>query len=178
MRLARQGKTAEALDHLAGLRGAGFSRRQAHRGGRRPGLAQPRRPSSSKSSSKAGQSAEANGEAAGAKAKNGWECSVQPAADKDGQATLSEGNTAFDGRLRLLVFIFAIDDKAAAARPVVAGYGKAGELLAQWYKEGTAAGNHGDLYDNRDGGHSYMRFQTFPQLTRVIYGEESESGGT
>ncbi len=170
--LARQGKTVEALDHLAKAVELGYHDAQhiaadddlasLHKEARFQRLV-----------AQAGEAAGASSEAAGA-GVGGWKYNVQPAADKDGQAMVSESNTAFNSRLHLLVSLFAIDDKAAAARPVVAGYGKAGELLDKWYKEGTAAGNHGDLYDNRDGGHSYMSFRTFPQLTRVIYGEEAK----
>jgi hypothetical protein len=170
--LARQGKTVEALDHLAKAVELGYH--DAKHIEADDDLASLRKEARfQRLVAQAGEAAGANGEAAGA-GVGGWKYSVQPAAAKDGQATVSESNTAFNSRLNLLVSLFAIDDKAAAARPVVAGYGKAGELLAQWYKEGTAAGNHGDLYDNRDGGHSYMNFRTFPQLTRVIYGEEAQ----
>ncbi len=156
--LARQGKTVEALDHLANAVELGFH--DAKHIAADDDLASLR---------KEARFQRLVAQAAGA-GVGGWKYSVQPAAAKDGQATLSESNTAFDGRLHLLVSLFAIDDKAAAAQPVVAGYGKAGELLAQWYKEGTAAGNHGDLYDNRDGGHSYMNFKTLSsrQLTIIV----------
>jgi len=42
-------------------------------------------------------------------------------------------------------------------------------LLRQWYREGTAAGNIGDFYDNRDRGHSRLDLRKFPQLDRVTY---------
>lgn len=163
--MARQGKTVEALDHLAKAVELGFH--DAKHITADEDLASLRK--EARFEKLVAQVGEAAGTGAG-----GWKYNVQPAADKDGQATVSESNTVFNSQLNLFVSLFAIDDKAAAARPVVAGYGKAGELLAQWYKEGTAAGNHGDLYDNRDGGHSYMNFKTFPQLTRVIYGEEAQ----
>ena len=40
------------------------------------------------------------------------------------------------------------------AKPITADGGKVGQLLKQWWKEGTAAGDAGDFYDNRDGDHS------------------------
>lgn len=47
-----------------------------------------------------------------------------------------------------------------------------GKLLRQWYKEGTAAGNTGDFYDNRDRGHSLLNTQPYPQLDKVEYTKE------
>ena len=38
-------------------------------------------------------------------------------------------------------------------KPVTMIKGKVGDLLRRWYAEGTAAGNVGDYYDNRDSGH-------------------------
>ena len=46
---------------------------------------------------------------------------------------------------------------------------KVAERLRLWYAAGTAAGNTGDFYDNRDGGHSKMRLDGFPQFDRFEY---------
>jgi len=46
------------------------------------------------------------------------------------------------------------------------------KLLRTWYKEGTAAGNTGDFYDNRDRGHSQLDTNRFPQLDKSEYTEE------
>jgi len=46
------------------------------------------------------------------------------------------------------------------------------KLLRQWYAEGTAAGNTGDFYDNRDRGHSMLNTKPYPQLDKVEYTEE------
>jgi len=51
---------------------------------------------------------------------------------------------------------------------------KIAKLLRKWYKEGTAAGNTGDFYDNRDGGHSRLNTRRFPQLDKVEYTEEQK----
>jgi tetratricopeptide (TPR) repeat protein len=96
----------------------------------------------------------------------------EPAAFKDGQVTVSADNTAYDPRINLFLSAFKIEKPDTADKPIAENYGKAGERLAEWYKEGTAAGNHGDLYDNRDRGHSFMNFKNFPELTRVIYSED------
>jgi hypothetical protein len=47
-----------------------------------------------------------------------------------------------------------------------------GDLLRKWWKEGTAAGNVGDWYDNRDRGHSDLHLAPYPQLQRVVYSPE------
>ncbi len=52
----------------------------------------------------------------------------------------------------------------------IAGHGAPGrELLRKWWQEGTAAGNVGDFYDNRDRGHSHLHMRKFPQLAKVEY---------
>lgn len=45
----------------------------------------------------------------------------------------------------------------------------AGGLLQEWFKAGTAAGNAGDYYDNRDGGHSPLDLTRYPQLRPILY---------
>jgi hypothetical protein len=59
-----------------------------------------------------------------------------------------------------------------AKKPITTAPGKVGDLLRQWWKEGTAAGNVGDWYDNRDGGHSDLNTAPYPQLQRVVYSPE------
>ncbi|MGB2819571.1 MAG: putative Ig domain-containing protein, partial [Phycisphaerae bacterium] len=50
--------------------------------------------------------------------------------------------------------------------------GAIGRLLGKWYADGTAAGNTGDFYDNRDRGHSRLNTARFPQLDKVEYPEQ------
>jgi hypothetical protein len=56
--------------------------------------------------------------------------------------------------------------------PITTDGGKAGVLLKQWWKEGTAAGNVGDFYDNRDGDHSPLDIKRYPQITAIKYSPE------
>jgi len=58
------------------------------------------------------------------------------------------------------------------AREVTTDRGEVGRLLRKWYADGTAAGNTGDFYDNRDRGHSRLNAAKFPQLDRVEYPDE------
>ena len=62
--------------------------------------------------------------------------------------------------------------KGADAKPISTDKGAVGELLRKWAAEGTAAGNTGDWYDNRDGAHSMLDLAPYPQLSLVPYTDE------
>ena len=59
--------------------------------------------------------------------------------------------------------------EALRQRPIATDGGKVGDLLRRWWREGTAAGNVGDRYDNRDGDHSPLDLKRFPQLGAIKY---------
>jgi hypothetical protein len=63
-------------------------------------------------------------------------------------------------------------DADLAKRPISGHKGNIGYLLRRWWGEGTAAGNVGDWYDNRDRGHSQLDLSLFPQLRAVRYSKE------
>jgi hypothetical protein len=65
-----------------------------------------------------------------------------------------------------------VDAEKLRQKPITTVPGPAGDLLRQWWKEGTAAGNVGDYYDNRDGDHSPLDRALFPQLLAVKYSPE------
>ncbi|HEV8290881.1 MAG TPA: hypothetical protein VGP94_03125 [Tepidisphaeraceae bacterium] len=46
------------------------------------------------------------------------------------------------------------------------------QLLRQWQAEGTAAGNNGDYYDNRDRGHSELKLTPYPGMLKIPYSEQ------
>jgi len=98
---------------------------------------------------------------------------IVPGTIEDGQVLVTEANTAWHPDLALLHAFFKLDRNATADQPIAVGLGKAGDLLRTWYAEGTAAGNHGDLYDNHDSDHSNMDVKALPQFTRVEYSEEA-----
>lgn len=58
---------------------------------------------------------------------------------------------------------------AAPEQPVCTDKSKVCKLLNKWYKEGSAAGNTGDFYDNRDRNHSRVKLESYPQLNEVEY---------
>jgi hypothetical protein len=61
--------------------------------------------------------------------------------------------------------------------PITTLGGPVGDLLRTWHAEGTAAGNAGDWYDNRDRGHSRFDVGLFPQLSTVEYSEHERARG-
>ena len=60
------------------------------------------------------------------------------------------------------------------AGPIATGTSKVAQRLRIWHAAGTAAGNTGDFYDNRDGGHSGLKMSLFPQLEQFQYTAEQK----
>lgn len=52
-------------------------------------------------------------------------------------------------------------------RPASGAGDAVGTLIKKWYETGEAAGNIGDVYYNRDGGHSLLPMNKFPQV-RIV----------
>lgn len=99
---------------------------------------------------------------------------VSPGAVSNAVAHVTETNTMWSPEGVFRIF-FQQPASNNAALPIVNGRGEAGDLLRQWQKEGTAAGNHGDFYDNHDTDHSNMGYAGFPQLTRIEYTVEAQA---
>ncbi len=94
-----------------------------------------------------------------------------------GRAVVSAANTVWNpetGRLEpRFVFADAPSAPVLPVRPETA----ARDLLREHVKHGRAAGNHGDLYDNRDRGHSALAPEAHPQLAHVIYDPAAKTAG-
>ncbi len=91
-------------------------------------------------------------------------------------AEVNAGNTRWDfeaGCFRTLFRLMSPDMKRLSAY-APAYQGPAAESLREWFGDGTASGNFGDLYVNRDGGHSQLDVSKFPGLTPVVYGAEAQ----
>ncbi len=59
-----------------------------------------------------------------------------------------------------------------STQPIATDRSPVGDLLRKWWAEGTAAGNVGDWYDNRDREHSGLNMRPYPQLQKIAYTEE------
>lgn len=116
------------------------------------------------------------GIAAGSEPKPAWTQTIRPAEIQEGVAMVSEQNTFWDPRLGIFRSVFRFAEKPPA-EPVVKGFDMAGKLVRFWYEEGTGAGNHGDLYDNHDSGHSNMDYSAFPHLARIEFADQAKSRG-
>jgi hypothetical protein len=100
---------------------------------------------------------------------------VAPAPVVDGTATVDAGNTAWDPETERLEARFAFPEKPAG-RVLPSDKGPAAQsILADLWKRGRAAGNGGDLYDNRDRGHSRLDPAAHPQLAIVTYAEAARA---
>lgn len=55
--------------------------------------------------------------------------------------------------------------------------GPAKEIVAAWLADGTASGNAGDLYINRDGDHSRVDLKDFPLLSELRFDGEARKKG-
>ncbi len=94
---------------------------------------------------------------------------------EDGVALVGADNTIWNEQLDLFLTAFRwADDDPRKSAAAVTGHDKAGELVRQWQKEGTAAGLHGILYDNHDRDHSNLPVGQFPQLTAVEYSDQAK----
>ena len=164
--LARQGKTDEALASLALAVKMGFN--NVDRIERDSDL-------SSLHAQERFEDILKNAATAKPGSRQGWRYQVRPGKIEDGIATVDEENTVWDARLGVFRTFFQLDTAPPASGPVVSGFGAVGRLLRRFHAEGTAAGNHGDLYDNHDSDHSNMKYAMFPQLTRIEFAEAPKS---
>ena len=89
-------------------------------------------------------------------------------------ASIREENIAFDPKSGQLRTAFRFEPAPPADRLITKLKGEAAELLLKWYAEGSAAGNWGDLYDNRDGDHSDLSRELFPTLTWLEHSPEAK----
>lgn len=103
----------------------------------------------------------------------------QPAAPKlvvADRAVVDRTNTVLEPRSNTLLSAFTFS-KSPASPQVHGGADRVSRLLNRRHAGGRAAGNHGDLYDNRDGGHSVLSKKVLPQMTHIEYGAEAQAAG-
>jgi hypothetical protein len=90
-----------------------------------------------------------------------------PTPSQAGKYTLAVSAVDADGRAAAATLTLTVQEQAISALK-----GPVGDLLRQWHADGTAAGNTGDFYDNRDGDHSPLNLAPYPQLDQVVYTEQ------
>lgn len=100
-----------------------------------------------------------------------------PAVPNKGQAVVAVQNTRWNERLNTLETYFRFDTVKPISRSVNEQKTAVAAKLNQWFNQGIASGNHGDLYDNRDRGHSLLRRQSLVQFTKVIYSGAAKRSG-
>ncbi len=88
---------------------------------------------------------------------------------------INASNTMFDfdsGCFKNLLTLRKADNNKISAE--AANYrGPAADTVGGWMRSDEASGNFGDLYVNRDEGHSPLAVTNFPGLTPVVYGTEA-----
>ncbi|MEO2018366.1 MAG: hypothetical protein ABGZ53_28785, partial [Fuerstiella sp.] len=94
---------------------------------------------------------------------------ISPREIRDGMAMIAESNTGWDPRSRRLLTLFHDARKPADAGVIATGSDEASTLLRQWYKQKSAAGHVGVLYDNHDNDHSLLDRKRYPQLAGTRY---------
>ena len=93
-------------------------------------------------------------------------------------ATVSSSNTVWNLDLSCFQSLFTFKRPLVKTASYAPGYGgPAAEKIREWLREGSASYNLGDLYINRDGGHSVMKVASFPGLTPIRYGTEAVRAG-
>lgn len=98
--------------------------------------------------------------------------------------TLTETNLVWNFDLGCFNALLALKQPAQPVTQLAAHYSLSKPTsperpyVAAWLSEGTAAGNTGDLYLNRDGGHSLLAARDFPNLTPVNYDAAAQKFGT
>ena len=92
----------------------------------------------------------------------------------DGVAMVTESNTAWNANLSCFVSYFDLPKNTNKTLPVKKGKSSTAVKLREWQEQGTAAGNYGDFYDNRDRNHSNMSYKEYPYLTRIEYSKKAQ----
>lgn len=102
--------------------------------------------------------------------------SVEPGAvTKDLNAYVTEKNTSWDFDIGVFRAYFELPARQPETTNTYNG--ASAKSVAGWIKEGGAAGNFGDFYDNRDNNHSVPDTIRFPGLTRIRYSEDAMERG-
>jgi len=87
---------------------------------------------------------------------------------------INSSNTVWNMDVGCFQCYFKLLQPVEKSEGIAADYkGPAADLIKKWISEKSAAGNLGDLYMNRDRGHSKLGVKDFPDLTPVVYCKEA-----
>ncbi|GHB94973.1 hypothetical protein [Cerasicoccus arenae] len=110
-----------------------------------------------------------------------WTLQAQTLLTPAGRTITIEGSRItqanFPNRGEFLLFRPDVDYAGLRNAPVSKADDPLSKKIQTWFDEGTAAGNVGDLYENRDGGHSRLNLKKFGQFAQLVYGEELKKLG-
>jgi hypothetical protein len=89
---------------------------------------------------------------------------------------INVANTLWDFEQGCFITLFALTNPEIKRLSAYASayHGPAAERVRGWFADDTASGNFGDLYVNRDDGHSPLAVTNFPGLTPVVYSAEAK----
>ncbi|WP_025896825.1 tetratricopeptide repeat protein [Sneathiella glossodoripedis] len=88
-------------------------------------------------------------------------------------ASISATNSIWDPKLQTIRVLFRFNHRKAATQIVQKSEDAASKMLNTLFQRGLAAGNMGDIYDNRDRGHSKLQINSYPQLAFSHYTREA-----
>lgn len=100
-----------------------------------------------------------------------------------GKLILEEENLAWNFDAGVFEARMKIGSPASAISLQAANFGKSKPTaperpyVAAWISEGTSLGNVGDIYENRDGGHSMLAVGDFPGLVNVVPCLQAKTAG-
>lgn len=97
-----------------------------------------------------------------------------PATPKNGELIVGEANVEYLPKSDVLLLRTQFPNRTRS-RIVANSQERWAVRLNQLFGRGKAAGNHGDLYENRDGDHSLFDLKEFPQFTRMRYAPEIDA---
>jgi len=104
---------------------------------------------------------------------------VTAATVSNGVVMVSASNTTWDfdsGHFRAF-FALPTNTPAEAAAQAASWTSAVAPEVHSWLVNGTAAGNWGDFYDNRDDGHSRLDVRPFAGLTAIDYAPDARHAG-
>jgi len=108
------------------------------------------------------------------KEQAGTKNKTQASAPSKGLILVDENNTAWSNKLNSLVSGVRIQNREEGPVITQKPTTDAAGMLNKMFREGRSAGNTGDIYDNRDRGHSILKRQDYPQLTFSRYSEKAK----